>query len=104
MEYIYPNELKQRIDNREKLFILDVREEWEYDEENIGAKNIPLCAIPQRIDELKFLQNAEIICHCRTGRRSHQAAKYLTKNGFTNVRSLEGGMEAYVSLLSAEQD
>ena len=103
MEYIYPQELKQRIKNKERLFILDVREEWEYDEENIGAKNIPLCAIPQRIVELKSLQNAEIICHCRTGRRSHQAAKYLIKNGFTNVRSLEGGMEAYVSLLSVEQ-
>lgn len=105
METIKPTELKQRIDNQEPLFILDVRETWEYEEFKInGASNIPLCSIPERLDELTNLKHDEIICHCKSGRRSHQAAKFLFKNGFTRVKSLEGGIEAYLSLQSAEKD
>ena len=38
MNEIQPDELKNRIENGETLTILDVREPWEYDEFNIGAK------------------------------------------------------------------
>ena len=98
MELIKPAELKQRIHNREQLFILDVRETWEFEEHNIGAVNMPLCSIPERIEELVRLKDAEIICHCKSGKRSHQAAKFLTQHGFKNVKSLEGGIDAYLNL------
>ena len=104
MEHIDPLELKQRMKNGKKFFLLDVREEWEYEEDNIGGINIPLGTIPQRLEELGSLRHSDIICHCRTGRRSHQAAKYLAKQGFQKVYSMNGGLEAYLSLQSTGQD
>ena len=97
-------DFKQKLVAEEDIIILDVREKWEYEEENIGAINLPLCTIPGRLDELEHLKDKEVICHCKTGKRSHQAAKYLNKHGFTNVKSLNGGITAYLSLYSKEPD
>lgn len=90
--------LKKRIDNHEDLFIIDVREDWEYDEVNLGVKNIPLGSLPQRLSHLPDDKAYEIIVHCQSGRRSGQAQKYLMKQGYTNVFSLKGGIEAYLQL------
>ena len=79
----------------ESLNIIDVREDWEYEEFNIGARLIPLATLPTKLDELASLKNDEIIVHCRTGNRSGQAKMYLESQGFTNVRNLIGGMVAY---------
>lgn len=96
MNDITPQELKQRLQHGEEIHILDVREEWEYDETNIGAKLLPLTAIPFHLSELEALRTSELIVHCKSGTRSNQAKKYLTKQGFTQVRSLTGGIEAYL--------
>lgn len=96
MTTISKDELKQRLDNSEKLYLVDVREEWEFEENNIGAINMPLNDIPSKIDELESLKNVELILHCNTGTRSHTAMKYLSKNGFTKVRSLEHGLAHFL--------
>ena len=98
MTEITPKELKDRIDKGEDVFVLDVREEWEYEESNIGMKLFPLGEIPIRLDELEPRREQEIIVHCKTGKRGNQARKFLISRGFTNVRNLEGGIEAYLSL------
>lgn len=98
MKDITPNELKERIEKNEALNIIDVREEWEYAEKNIGAKNIPLNSLPHRIDELDDLKNKEVIVHCKSGRRSAQAKKFMEQHGFTKVRNLEKGIEGYSSI------
>lgn len=101
---INPVDFQHKLAANEDLLVLDVRERWEYEEENIGALNIPLCTIPEKLAELDPMKHKEIICHCKTGKRSHQAAKYLIKHGFTNVKSLDGGLVAYLNLYSAERD
>lgn len=95
MEDITISELKERLDNGEKLFIVDVREPHEYDEFNIGALNIPLGSLPQRLDELESHKDEEIIVHCRSGARSGNAKAYLLQQGYPNVRNLLGGMLAW---------
>jgi len=97
MEDIQIEELKKRMDEGEKLTIIDVREEYEFDEFNIGAKLIPLGELPDRIDELDSFKNQEIILHCRSGARSGRAKEYLLSEGFTNPRNLIGGMVAWQS-------
>ncbi len=92
---IQPSELKERLAQNENLNIVDVREEWEYEENNIGAKNIPLGSIPNRLDELEQYKDQELILHCRSGARSGQAQKFLQQQGFSNVRNLLGGIIAY---------
>ncbi|QNF35485.1 rhodanese-like domain-containing protein [Adhaeribacter swui] len=95
MEDITTNELKERLANGEKPFIVDVREPHEYEEFNIGALNIPLGSLPQRLDELESHKDEEIILHCRSGARSGNAKAYLLQQGFPKVRNLLGGMLAW---------
>lgn len=91
-------ELKERLDNGEDLNFYDVREEHEYEEDNLGAVLIPLGELPDQLAELEPLKNEEIIIHCRSGARSGKAAKFLEAQGFSNVRNVLGGILAYREL------
>lgn len=93
---ITAEELKQRLANGETPVIIDVREDWEYQETNIaGAKNIPLGALPQQLEDLEDLKEQEVIVHCRSGARSATAKAFMQQQGFANVRNLLGGILAY---------
>ncbi len=96
MADITSDELKQRQQAGEPLTIIDVREPWEFEETRIpGAQNIPLNALPTKLDDLEDLKDQEVIVHCKSGARATSAKAYLTQQGFTNVRNLEGGIMAY---------
>ena len=86
-------ELKKRLDNKDDIFVLDVREPHEYQIANLGAKLIPLGELPARAGELK--KDAEIIVHCKSGGRSQKAAEFLAQNGFKKVWNLAGGITAW---------
>jgi rhodanese-related sulfurtransferase len=92
MQTITVNELKSRLDKGEKPIIIDVREPYEYEEFNIGAKLIPLGTIQSHIHDLEEFAEDEIVIHCRSGARSAAAVDYLSKQGFSNVKNLTGGM------------
>ena len=92
MEDITVQELKTRIDNGEKLNIIDVRESYEYEDFNIGGRLIPLAELPSMVDDLTDLKDSEVIVHCRSGNRSATAKAFLSSQGFTKVRNLLGGM------------
>lgn len=94
MNDITPQELQERLDKGETPYIVDVREEWEFQEKNLNGHLIPLGTLPHRLDELKAGKDDEIIIHCRSGKRSANAQKFLKQQGYTNVRNLEGGIEA----------
>ncbi len=95
-------ELKERLDNGEKLHFYDVREEHEYEEDNLGAVLIPLGELADHIEELSDLKGEELIIHCRSGARSGKAANFLTSQGFSNVRNVIGGILAYRDLELSE--
>lgn len=88
-------ELKQKMDAGENFVFIDVREAWEYDEFNLGAKLIPLGNITTAAVELKDHRDDEIVIHCRSGQRSGMAKQLLMSMGFTNVRNLLGGVLAW---------
>jgi molybdopterin/thiamine biosynthesis adenylyltransferase/rhodanese-related sulfurtransferase len=90
---ITPKELKQRLDRGDDLFILDVREPHEYQICNIGGKLIPLGEISRRAHELD--SSREIVVHCRTGKRSAEAAEFLRGVGFRKLLNLKGGILAW---------
>ncbi len=85
-------ELKKRLDAGEKINLIDVREQHEYDEFNLGGDLIPLGTLPGKLEDLEDLKNEEVIVHCRSGARSGTAKMFLTQSGFTNVRNLIGGV------------
>ncbi|HTH53315.1 MAG TPA: rhodanese-like domain-containing protein, partial [Edaphobacter sp.] len=88
-------DLKRKLDAKENIFVLDVREPHEYQIVNIGAPLIPLGTIESRIAELADRKNDEIVVHCKSGARSQKAALALKAAGFTNVNNLSGGILAW---------
>ena len=98
MEDITVKELKERLDNKEEFTFIDVREEWEYEEDNIGALNIPLGQLPHQLDQIEKHKNEEIVVHCRSGARSGNAKKFLETKGYHKVRNVLGGIMAFRAL------
>jgi len=86
-------ELKQHLDAGDDLLVLDVREPYEYQIANIGARLIPMNDVPRRLDEID--RDREIVVHCQIGGRSQRVAEYLKKNGYEKVSNLAGGIRAW---------
>lgn len=95
MEDIDTQELRQRIEAGEKLNILDVRETWEFEEDNLNGLLIPLGELPARYKEIEAWKDQEVIVHCRTGGRSAKAKDFLQTKGFSKIRNLLGGITEY---------
>ena len=83
-------ELKQRLEQGDDLFILDVREPHEYQICNLKGHLIPLGELPRRVHELD--SSHEIVAHCRSGARSARAVDFLRKAGFRKIYNLRGGI------------
>ena len=76
------------------LLVLDVREPHEHEIARIeGAKLIPLSQLPDRLGDLDG--HREIVTHCHHGARSLKALEILKAAGFSKVRSLRGGIDAW---------
>jgi sulfur-carrier protein adenylyltransferase/sulfurtransferase len=87
-------QLKQRLDRGEKVFILDVRNPEEFQISRIpGSVLIPLPSLPQRMSELD--RDAEMVVHCKSGMRSQRAIDFLRQQGFTKLSNLKGGILAW---------
>ena len=75
---------------KNKEFLLDVREEYEYQEGHVkGAVNLPLREILEKKDSLP--KNKDIYVYCRSGHRSADAVNFLKSLGFEKVHNIEGG-------------
>ncbi len=90
---IQAEELKNRLDKGDNLFLLDVRDEYEFEISNIGGHLIPLPELPRRLDELNASQ--EIVALCKMGPRGVKAVELLQKQGFKKVSNLRGGIHAW---------
>ena len=86
-------ELKRRIDAGEDVFILDVREPYEYKIAQIGGKLIPQNDVPNRLSEID--RDREVIVQCRSGVRSQKIAEFLKQQGYPRVVNLAGGILAW---------
>src|SRR6266705_76839 len=86
-------ELKRRLDAKEDIYILDVREPHEYKICNINGHLIPLGDLPKRVQELD--PSKEMVVHCRSGARSAKAVGFLRQAGFTKAKNLAGGILAW---------
>ncbi len=89
-------ELKSLIDNDNRPFILDVREEWEYSTVNLDGHLIPLNQLTDRLGELDpHREDDLIVVHCRSGARSAKAVTFLQSVGLINAKNLRGGVLAW---------
>ncbi len=99
MQTITVTELKARLDRGEKPIIIDVREPYEFEDFNINGRLISLGNIQAALPDLEDFMDEEIIIHCHSGARSAAATNFLTKQGFTNVKNLTGGMVAWKAMV-----
>ena len=87
---ISPLVLREELKSDTPPLVIDVRDEREYDTENLkGAVNIPLEDLRERLEEVP--KDRPVVVHCSVGYRSYLAQQILKQHGWTNVRNLYGG-------------
>jgi adenylyltransferase/sulfurtransferase len=89
-------DVKGKLERGDDVLLLDVRQPPEYATVRIdGATLVPLPDIPDRLEQLSEHADREIITYCHHGGRSLQAAAFLRENGFGQVKSMAGGIDAW---------
>jgi len=96
-------ELKEKLDRKEGLVLIDVREPHEHETFSVGGRLIPMGNFPAAAQELEAHKDDEIVVYCRSGRRSAAVQQMLEEEGFTNVRNLVGGMLAWQNAFESEK-
>jgi rhodanese-related sulfurtransferase len=90
------DEVKKRMDRRDKFILVDVREESEYAKDHLpGAIHLGKGVIERDIEARVPELNAEMILYCGGGFRSALAADNVQKMGYTNVISMDGGIRGW---------
>ena len=81
---------------QEDVFFLDVRTQEEWDDFHApNSTLIPLDQLPNRFNELP--SDEPIVVVCRSGNRSQAGRDILLDNGFEQVTSMAGGLNAWQS-------
>jgi rhodanese-related sulfurtransferase len=92
VKHYSPVDASLKLKKERNVVLLDVRTDMERKQDYIkGSHHIPLMDISSSENELKKFKDAEIICYCRTGNRSMNAAAKLKKMGF-NAANLSRGI------------
>jgi rhodanese-related sulfurtransferase len=96
MDYeITPEDVKSKLDAQESFLLLDVREPWEFETAKIsGAKLMPMGDVPSRAHQ-ELDPEGHIVVLCHHGVRSMSVTVWLRQQGFENVQSMRGGIDAW---------
>jgi adenylyltransferase/sulfurtransferase len=78
----------------DEIFMIDVREDYEHEENNIGGMNISLYELTSSLKS--FPQGKKVVCYCQTGQRSKMAVQLLEGVYNGEVYSLIGGVGTVV--------
>ena len=94
MKEISASELKKLRDENADFELIDVREDYEVEEVNIGGKHIPMGEVLDRIGEIP--KEKKVVVHCRSGKRSASVIQALEQKGYSNLYNLKGGILAWL--------
>lgn len=87
-------EFKSKYLSDNSPYLIDVREDYEFEEDNIGGVNIPMGEVLSHINDIK--DNSSIYLCCQTGKRSKAIAYHLAQHLVNcNIYSCNGGIVAY---------
>ena len=90
------DEVKQKLDDREKVLLVDVREESEFAKDHLpGAFHLGKGVIERDIEKRVPDVKTPMVLYCGGGFRSAMAADNLQKMGYTNVISMDGGIRGW---------
>ncbi len=94
MTSISPNQLQQWRSTGADHQLIDVREIYEVDICTLGGQHIPMGEITNHLELLR--KDIPLVIHCKSGRRSEAVVAHLERLGFSNAKSLEGGIMAWI--------
>jgi len=95
---ITATELKEMLDRKDDIFLIDVREPNEYEIVSIpGATLIPKDQFITGVALEKLPQDKRIVLHCKSGARSAEALAVVKNAGFSDAVHVGGGVLAWVS-------
>ena len=94
---ITPAEVKTRLDQGEKLHLIDVREPHEHAIAKIeGGDLIPMRSIPAELQTLEArADEAPLMIFCHHGVRSLQVVHWLREQGLEACQSISGGIDLW---------
>ena len=95
MESITTTELRELLAGDFNDLLIDVREPHEHAMANIPqARLIPLGTLESELESLP--RDRDIYVHCKSGMRSAKAVNLMIENGFTRVKNVSGGIDAWL--------
>ncbi|MDC2863185.1 MBL fold metallo-hydrolase [Bacillus sp. BP-3] len=110
LKVITPQQLTEKLLNKENLFILDVRNEsdfqdWKIDGENFNYLNIPYFELIDGIESIvdKMPKNQDVVVVCAKGGSAVFVGEQLAEAGFDNIYTLEAGMQGWSQHLEKVQ-
>ncbi len=96
IEEISAHGLKDRLDDRQPLILVDIREREEFVQGHVpGAVFIPRGHLELQIEQYQPDRNATVVLYCAGGVRSALAARNLKEMGYNHVISLIGGFNSW---------
>lgn len=104
VDEFFPWDLEEKLDNKDDLLLVDVREPAEYAAFHIpNSINVPRGILEtscewdyeETIPELVKARNSEVIIICRSGNRSVLAAHTMKRMGYKNIASLKTGVKGW---------
>lgn len=88
-----PAELKGKLDAGDPCLLVDLREQHELQKTGViaGARHLPLDLLREQWPTLPT--NQELILYCSVGLRAYMGHRILALHGFTNLKTLTGGIQ-----------
>lgn len=94
MSQVSVRELKELRDKNPDIYLLDVREQDEWDIERIeGAHLKPMSELQDNYQDIP--KDKPVYCYCHVGGRSARVVEFLKSQGYSQIFNVAGGMQAW---------
>jgi rhodanese-related sulfurtransferase len=96
-------ELERKLAQGQPVFLLDCRDPEEHNMVRIeGSTLVPMSELVDRQAEFAGLENHHTVVYCHHGVRSQRVAAWLREQGFSEVQSLAGGIDAWAEQIDLQ--
>ena len=94
-----PEDLLRMLERNEKVHLIDIREDYEFEDGHLPCIHMPMETVFERADELP--RDIPVVIYCQSSKRSSAMAYMLNREkGLQNVFSVRGGYKAIAELAS----
>ncbi len=100
---VQPAQLKEMLESRDDVLVIDIRPEEDVAKANLGGMHIPLSELDKRTKDIP--QDKLVVMYCKDGQRSYMAVMFLQQeHQLENLVHLEGGIMRYAQDLDPSMD